>query len=193
MFVLPASPPPSHPITLMHPLPATSSPLVPPRPAWFTADLTIVYGLRLTGAGTKNFFFSRLKSIAGERSAGRPGFFVGNWVTWTLIFRLKSKFCPLKSWLFWSSLVGCAVGPLKLIYVYNGIREKWSPYKMIYTINMHTTVYQFWRFVNHHEQSVIDHYARIYAIILYEDQIARILVFMPPYLLSAVIITYLFL
>ena len=34
-------------------------------------------------------------------------------------------------------------------------------YKMIYTINMHTTVYQFWRFVYHHEQSVIDHYARI--------------------------------
>ena len=28
------------------------------------------------------------------------------------------------------------------------------PYKMIYTINMHTTVY-------HHEQSVIDHHARI--------------------------------
>ena len=26
---------------------------------------------------------------------------------------------------------------------------------------MHTTVYQFWRFVYHHEQSVIDHYARI--------------------------------
>ena len=35
------------------------------------------------------------------------------------------------------------------------------PYKMIYTINMHTTVYQFWRFVYHYEQSVIDHYARI--------------------------------
>ena len=35
------------------------------------------------------------------------------------------------------------------------------PYKMIYTINMHTTVYQFWRFVYHHEQSVIDYYARI--------------------------------
>ena len=35
------------------------------------------------------------------------------------------------------------------------------PYKMIYTINMHTTVDQFWRFVYHHEQSVIDHYARI--------------------------------
>ena len=34
-------------------------------------------------------------------------------------------------------------------------------YKMIYSINMHTTVYQFWRFVYHHEQSVIDHYARI--------------------------------
>ena len=32
---------------------------------------------------------------------------------------------------------------------------------MIYLINMHTTVYQFWRFVYHHEQSVIDHYARI--------------------------------
>ena len=31
------------------------------------------------------------------------------------------------------------------------------PYKMIYTINMHTTVYQFWRFVYHHEQSVIMH------------------------------------
>ena len=31
---------------------------------------------------------------------------------------------------------------------------------MIYTINMHTTLYQFWRFVYHHEQSVIDHYAR---------------------------------
>ena len=26
---------------------------------------------------------------------------------------------------------------------------------------MRTTVYQFWRFVYHHEQSVIDHYARI--------------------------------
>ena len=24
-------------------------------------------------------------------------------------------------------------GPLKLIYLYNGIREKWSPYKMIYS------------------------------------------------------------
>ena len=32
---------------------------------------------------------------------------------------------------------------------------------MIYSINMHTTVYQFWRFVYHNEQSVIDHYARI--------------------------------
>ena len=32
---------------------------------------------------------------------------------------------------------------------------------MIYTINMYTTVCQFWRFVFHHEQSVIDHYARI--------------------------------
>ena len=32
---------------------------------------------------------------------------------------------------------------------------------MIYTINIHTTVYQFWRFVYHHEQSVIDNYARI--------------------------------
>ena len=31
---------------------------------------------------------------------------------------------------------------------------------MIYSINMHTTVYQFWRFVYHHEQSGIDHYAR---------------------------------
>ena len=31
---------------------------------------------------------------------------------------------------------------------------------MIYSINMHTTVYQFWRFVYHHEQSVIDHYTR---------------------------------
>ena len=31
---------------------------------------------------------------------------------------------------------------------------------MIYSINMHTTVYQFWRFVYHHEQSAIDHYAR---------------------------------
>ena len=31
---------------------------------------------------------------------------------------------------------------------------------MIYSINMHTTIYQFWRFVYHHEQSVIDHYAR---------------------------------
>ena len=31
---------------------------------------------------------------------------------------------------------------------------------MIYSINMHTTVYQFWRFVYHHEQSVIDHYVR---------------------------------
>ena len=31
---------------------------------------------------------------------------------------------------------------------------------MIYSINMHTTVYQFWRFVYHPEQSVIDHYAR---------------------------------
>ena len=32
---------------------------------------------------------------------------------------------------------------------------------MIYTINMHATVYQFWRFVYHHEQFVIGHYARI--------------------------------
>ena len=32
---------------------------------------------------------------------------------------------------------------------------------MIYSINMHTTVDQFRRFVYHHEQSVIDHYARI--------------------------------
>ena len=31
---------------------------------------------------------------------------------------------------------------------------------MIYSINMHTTVYQFWRFVYHHKQSEIDHYAR---------------------------------
>ena len=31
---------------------------------------------------------------------------------------------------------------------------------MIYSINMHTTVYQFWRFVYHPEQSVIDNYAR---------------------------------
>ena len=31
---------------------------------------------------------------------------------------------------------------------------------MIYSINMHTTVYQFWRFVYHPKQSVIDHYAR---------------------------------
>ena len=48
---------------------------------------------------------------------------------------------------------------------------------MIYSINMHTTVYQFWRFVYHPEQSVIDHYARssfiLYAIILYGDQIVR--------------------
>ena len=35
------------------------------------------------------------------------------------------------------------------------------PYKMIYTINMHTIVYQFWRFVYHHERSVIDHCERI--------------------------------
>ena len=34
-------------------------------------------------------------------------------------------------------------------------------YKLIYSINMHTTVYQFWRFVYQFEQSVIDHYARI--------------------------------
>ena len=45
---------------------------------------------------------------------------------------------------------------------------------------MHTTVYQFWRFVYHHEQYVIDHYARIYAIILYEEQIARISFIMAP-------------
>ena len=32
---------------------------------------------------------------------------------------------------------------------------------MIYSLNMHTTVYQFWRFVYKFEQSVIDHYARI--------------------------------
>ena len=38
---------------------------------------------------------------------------------------------------------------------------KMIPYKIMYTINMHTTVYQFWRLVYHHEQSVIDHYARI--------------------------------
>ena len=31
---------------------------------------------------------------------------------------------------------------------------------MIYSISMHTTVYQFWRFVYHHEQSAIDRYAR---------------------------------
>ena len=69
---------------------------------------------------------------------------------------------------------------------------------MIYSINMHTTVYQFWRFVYHHEQSVMDQYAHycisiltvrnrslctniiIYAIILYEDQIARISFIMAP-------------
>ena len=64
-----------------------------------------------------------------------------------------AKYCPIP----WFAQI---LGPLKLIYVYNGIREKWSPYKMIYSINMHTTVYQFWRFVYHPEQSVIDHYAR---------------------------------
>ena len=51
---------------------------------------------------------------------------------------------------------------------------------MIYTTNMHTTVYQFRRLVYHHEQSVIDHYIIIYAIILYEDQIARISFIMVP-------------
>ena len=53
---------------------------------------------------------------------------------------------------------------------------------MIYSINMHTAVYQFWRFVYHHEQSVIDHYARIslYTLILYEDRIARISFIMAP-------------
>ena len=52
---------------------------------------------------------------------------------------------------------------------------------MIYSINMHTTVYQFWRFVYHHGQSVIDHYARISLyIILNEDQIARKSFIMAP-------------
>ena len=32
---------------------------------------------------------------------------------------------------------------------------------MIYSIYMHTTVYQFWPFVYHHEQSESDHYARM--------------------------------
>ena len=59
------------------------------------------------------------------------------------------------------------------------------PYKMKYSINMHTTVYQFWRFVYHHEQSVMDQYAVctniiIYVIILYEDKIARILSIIAP-------------
>ena len=58
---------------------------------------------------------------------------------------------------------------------------------MIYSINMHTTVYQFWRFVYHPEQSVIDHYDTkfiIYAIILYGDQIVRRSFFMAPELES---------
>ena len=52
---------------------------------------------------------------------------------------------------------------------------------------MHTTVYQFLRFVYHHEQYVIDHYARssyAYAIILYGDQIVRRSFFIAPHSLT---------
>ena len=60
------------------------------------------------------------------------------------------------------------------------------PYKMIYTINMHTTVYQFWRFVSvciiiwtNRNRSLCTNII-IYAIILCEDQIARISFIMAP-------------
>ena len=74
-----------------------------------------------------------------------------------LIIIIKMKAETLAGNVPWAGIVDDDWGPLKLIFVYNGIREKWYTY----TINMHTTVYQYWRFVYHHIQSVIDHYARI--------------------------------
>ena len=58
-------------------------------------------------------------------------------------------------------------------------------YKIIYSINMHTTVHQFWWFVYHHEVWTVRNRSLctniiIYAIILYEDQIARISFIMAP-------------
>ena len=59
---------------------------------------------------------------------------------------------------------------------------------MIYSINMHTTVYQFWRFVYHHEQSVsiiiLCTKFIIHAIILYGYQIVRRSFFMAPVFLA---------